>query len=93
VRDLFELSPAEVALFEEAVRKHDRWSSAYLRLPGQSGGVVRLVPDPSTRWLATQVDAELQLRNQVLAQTGGDLRQAVQTLARQYPHGLSGGGS
>ena len=93
VRDLFELSPAEVALFDEAVRKHDHWSSAYLRLPGQSGGVVRLVPDPYTRWLATQVDAELQLRDQALAAAGGDLRQAVQTLARQYPHGLSGGGA
>ena len=92
VRDLFELSPAEVALFEEGVRKHERWSSAYLRLPGQSGGVVRLVPDPFTRWLATQVDAELQLREQAVAAAGGDLRQAVQMLARQYPHGLNGEG-
>ena len=92
MRDLFELAPAEVALFEDAVRKHDDWSSAYLRLPGQAGGVVRLVPDAATRWLATQGDAEVQVRAQALAAAGGDLRQAIATLARQSPHGLPRGG-
>ncbi len=88
---LFELSDAEVALFAH-VRKHDGWSSAYLRLPGQTGGVIRLVPDAFTRWLVSQHDRERALRAQAIEAAGGDIRQAVATLAQHYPHGLTGGG-
>ena len=50
LQDLFHLSDMEVALFDH-VRKHAGWSSAYLRLPGHTGGLIRLVPDAFTRWL------------------------------------------
>jgi hypothetical protein len=91
LQDLFHLSDAEVVLFDH-VRKHAGWSSAYLRLPGHTGGLIRLVPDAFTRWLVSQDNRERALREQICRETGGDLRQAVQTLAAQYPHGLQGGG-
>ena len=90
LQDLFHLSDTEVALFDH-VRKHAGWSSAYLRLPGHTGGLIRLVPDAFTRWLVSQDDRERALREQTCRETGGDLRQAVQTLAARYPHGLQGG--
>jgi hypothetical protein len=90
LQDLFHLSDVEVALFDQ-VRKHAGWSSAYLRLPGHTGGLIRLVPDAFTRWLVSQDDRERTLREQTCRATGGDLRQAVQMLAAQYPYGLQGG--
>jgi hypothetical protein len=90
LQHLFELSDAEVALFDH-VRKHDGWSSAYLRLPGHTGGLVRLVPDAYTRWLVSQEERERARRDQARAAAGGDLRQAVATLAQRYPQGLTGG--
>jgi conjugal transfer ATP-binding protein TraC len=87
---LFHLSDVEVALCDH-VRKHQGWSSAYLRLPGHTGGLIRLVPDAFTRWLVSQEDQERALRELTRRTTGGDLRQAVQILAARYPHGLQGG--
>ena len=63
LQDLFHLSDVEVALFDH-VRKHAGWSSAYLRLPGHTGGLIRLVPDAFTRWLVSQEDRERALREQ-----------------------------
>ena len=65
LQDLFHLSDVEVALFDH-VRKHAGWSSAYLRLPGHTGGLIRLVPDAFTRWLVSQEDRERALREQTL---------------------------
>lgn len=87
---LFELTDAEVQLVAQA-RKHAGWSSAYLRLPGQTGGVMRLVPDAVTRWLVSQDPQERILREQAVQEAGGDLRQAVATLAQRFPQGLTGG--
>ncbi len=56
------------------------------------GAVADALAPAFTRWMATQVDAELRLREQAVAAAGGDLRRAVQTLARQYPDGLPTGG-
>jgi hypothetical protein len=90
LQGLFELSDAEVALFDH-VRKHAGWSSAYLRLPGHAGGIIRLVPNALTRWLVSQDDRERAMRNEVLTATGGDLCQAVALLAQRYPQGPAGG--
>jgi conjugal transfer ATP-binding protein TraC len=90
LQDLFELSDAEVALFDQ-VRKHEGWSSAYLRLPGHTGGIIRLVPDAYTRWLVSQDDGERALREEAVTEACGDVREAVATLAQRYPHGLRGG--
>jgi len=90
LQGLFELSDAEVALFDH-VRKHAGWSSAYLRLPGQTGGLIRLVPDAFTRWLVSQDDRERALRAEVLTATDSDLRETVALLAQRYPQGLTGG--
>ena len=88
LRDLFELSDAEVALFDH-VRKHDGWTSAYLRLPGQTGGLMRLVPDAFTRWLVSQDD-----RDRVPAGSRRSTRPAaisVQAVHGPAPHGQGPG--
>jgi hypothetical protein len=88
---LLKLTPVEQALLGQ-VRRHDGWSSAYLRLPGQTGGLIRIVPDAYTRWLVSQDDHDRAMRDQALLETGGDLHQAITTLAQRYPHGRTGGG-
>ena len=77
MRTLFDLTDQEVALCK-TVRRRAGWSEAYLRLPDQSGGVIRLVPDAYLRWGATQQPMERALRTQTMQACGGDLRQAVE---------------
>jgi hypothetical protein len=89
MRSLFDLTEQEVALCK-TVRRRAGWSEAYLRLPDQSGGVIRLVPDAYLRWSATQRPMERALRAQLVQKLGGNLRQAVTQLAVQYPDGLEG---
>jgi type IV secretory pathway VirB4 component len=90
MRTLFDLTEQEVALCK-AVRRRPGWSEAYLRLPDQTGGVIRLVPDPYLRWGATQQPAERAARAAAVQAMGGDLRRAVAHLAAHYPEGLEGG--
>ncbi len=90
LEDLFQLSSAEIALLAKA-RKHEQWSSAYLQLAGGGGGLIRLIPDAWTRWLVSQDDHDRAMREQAVREAGGDLRQAVATLAQRYPHGRAGG--
>jgi hypothetical protein len=87
LHDLFALTETEVHLLTQ-VRKHEGWSSAYLRLPGQAGGLIRLVPDAYTRWLVSQAPQERQARAHAIADHGGNIRQAVAWLAATYPQGL-----
>jgi type IV secretory pathway VirB4 component len=87
---LFKLSDTEMALFAHAA-KHEGWSSAYLQLPGHTGGLIRLVPDAYTRWLVSQEQQERAMRAQAVAEAGGDIRAAVTMLAQRYPQGLTGG--
>jgi type IV secretory pathway VirB4 component len=89
MRTLFDLTDQEVALCK-TVRRRAGWSEAYLRLPDQAGGIIRLVPDAFLRWGATQHPAERALRAQTIQAMGGDLRRAVSHLATQYPDGLEG---
>jgi hypothetical protein len=92
LQHLFELSDTEVALVTQ-VRKHEGWSSAYLRLPGHTGGIVRLVPDAYTRWLVSQDDRERTMRAEAVASAGGNIQAAVVSLTQRYPHGGTGGAS
>jgi conjugal transfer ATP-binding protein TraC len=89
MRTLFDLTEQEVALCK-AVRRRPGWSEAYLRLPDQTGGILRLVPDAYLRWGATQQPAERAMRDAAVQAAGGGLRQAVAQLAAQYPEGLEG---
>ena len=89
MRTLFDLTEQEVALCK-AVRRRPGWSEAYLRLPDQTGGILRVVPDPYLRWGATQHSAERAARDTAVQAAGGDIRRAVAQLARQYPDGLAG---
>jgi hypothetical protein len=82
MRTLFDLTDPEVALLK-TVRRRPGWSEAYLRLPEQQGGVIRLVPDPYLRWLATQQPQERAQRQAALDAARGDLHQAVMALATQ----------
>jgi hypothetical protein len=87
MRRLFDLSEQEVAVLK-TVRKRARWSEAYLRLMDHTGGVVRIVPDPYLRWLASQHPAERAAREAAVQVAEGDLHQALLTLATRYPEGL-----
>jgi conjugal transfer ATP-binding protein TraC len=82
MRTLFDLTEPEVALLK-TVRRRPGWSEAYLRLPEQQGGLIRLIPDPYLRWLATQQPQERAQRQAALDAAGGDLHQAVAALATQ----------
>jgi len=65
------------------VQRHDGWSSAYLRLPGHTGGLIHLVPDGYTRVLVGQDAQARTLRSQQVAAHGGDLHAAMAALAHE----------
>lgn len=87
VSELFDLTEQESRLLR-LVHRRERWSEGYLWQPEGGGGVIRLVPDPFLRWLASQDADEKAAREQLQAEKGGDLAAAVTQLARQYPMGL-----
>ena len=68
LRTLFDLTPAEVDLIK-TVSRRPQWSEAYVRLPEQKGGVIRLIPirtcgtwPRKTRWSWQRVRLHSTLR-------------------------------
>jgi hypothetical protein len=74
--DVFAFSPAEVQIFDH-VKKHAHWSSGYLRLAQQQGGIVRIVSNRMTDWMASQDPEAQRHREQAIADAGGDIRVAA----------------
>ena len=86
VGDLFNLADQETRLLR-LVRRRDAWSEGYLWQPEGRGGVIRLVPDPFLRWMASQKPYEKGLRERLRDELD-DLGGAVSALARKYPMGV-----
>lgn len=89
VKELFDLSDQEERVMHQ-VRKRDEWGEFYWWQPEGRGGIVRLVPDPFSRWLVSQQQEEKAAREK-LKREKGNLSQAVAELARKYPSGLPRG--
>ena len=87
VRDLFNLNEQETRLLR-LVHRRDTWSEGYLWQPEGRGGVIRLVPDPFLRWLASQKPHEKEVRERLRDELHDDLGGAVSALARRYPMGV-----
>ena len=84
---LFNLTEQEGRLLAR-VHRRETWGEAYLWQPEGQGGIIRLVPDPFLRWLASQKPHERGAREKLRAEMGDDLMGAVSQLARQHPLGL-----
>ena len=84
---LFNLTEQEGRLLSK-VHRRDTWGEAYLWQPEGRGGIIRLVPDPFLRWLASQKPHERGAREKLRAEMNGDLMGAVSRLAREHPLGL-----
>ena len=84
---LFNLTEQEGRLLSR-VHRRDTWGEAYLWQPEGRGGIIRLVPDPFLRWLASQKPHERGAREKLRAEMNGDLMGAVSRLAREHPLGL-----
>ena len=55
---------------------------AWIRTPfGLEGDVIRLIPSRLEYWMFTTKGSEVQMRNEMLARTGGDIMAAVEILA------------
>ena len=87
IADLFDLTEQEVRLLSK-VHVRPTWGEAFLWQPDGAGGIIRLVPDPFLRWLASQKPHERGAREKLKAELGGDLMGAVSQLARDYPLGM-----
>jgi len=85
--ELFDLTEQERRLLAK-VHRRDTWGEAFLWQPDGAGGIIRLVPDPFLRWLASQKPHERGAREKLKAEMNGDLMGAVSQLAREYPLGL-----
>ena len=90
VRELFNLTDQEARLLA-LVHRRETWGEGYLWQPEGAGGVIRLVPDPFLRWLASQKPHEKGERERLQGELGGDLTAAVSQLARRHPMGLPQG--
>ena len=85
--EIFDLTDQETRLVRK-VHRRDTWGEAFLWQPDGKGGIIRLVPDPFLRWLASQKPHERGAREKLKKEMGGDLMGAVSRLAREYPLGL-----
>jgi hypothetical protein len=79
IQEIFKLTLEEMQLLSH-VRKHSGWSSAYLQLPGKTGGMIRLVPDRLTQWLVGQDPQTRREREAALVAHGGDIHAAIASL-------------
>ena len=70
VKELFNLSEQEARLLA-LVHKRETWGEGYLWQPEGAGGVIRLVPDPFLRWLASQKPHEKGAREKLRDELGG----------------------
>ena len=84
---LFNLTEQERRLLSK-VHRRDTWGEAYFWQPDGGGGIIRLVPDPFLRWLASQKPQERGAREKLRAEMDGDLMGAVSSLAREHPLGI-----
>ena len=87
IKEVFDLTEQEVRLLSK-VHVRPTWGEAFLWQPDGAGGIIRLVPDPFLRWLASQKPHERGAREKLKAELGGDLMGAVSQLAREYPLGM-----
>ena len=87
IAEVFDLTEQEVRLLSK-VHVRSAWGEAFLWQPDGAGGIIRLVPDPFLRWLASQKPHERGAREKLKAELGGDLMGAVSQLAREYPLGM-----
>ena len=87
IKDVFDLTEQEVRLLSK-VHVRPTWGEAFLWQPDGAGGIIRLVPDPFLRWLASQKPHERGAREKLKGELGGDLMGAVSQLAREYPLGM-----
>ena len=87
IKEVFDLTEQEVRLLSK-VHVRPTWGEAFLWQPDGAGGIIRLVPDPFLRWLASQKPHERGAREKLKAELGGDLMGAVSQLARDYPLGM-----
>ena len=87
IAQVFDLTEQEVRLLSK-VHVRATWGEAFLWQPDGGGGIIRLVPDPFLRWLASQKPHEKGARERLKAELGGDLMGAVSQLAREYPLGM-----
>ena len=85
--EIFDLTDQETRLVRK-VHRRDTWGEAFLWQPDGKGGIIRLVPDPFLRWLASQKPHERGAREKLKKEMNGDLMGAVSRLAREYPLGL-----
>ena len=85
--EIFDLTDQETRLVRK-VHRRDTWGEAFLWQPEGRGGIIRLVPDPFLRWLASQKPHERGAREKLKKEMDGDLMGAVSQLAREYPLGL-----
>ena len=88
IAELFDLTEQEIRLLSK-VHVRPTWGEAFLWQPDGAGGIIRLVPDPFLRWLASQKPHERGAREKLKAELGGDLMGAVSQLARDYPLGMA----
>jgi TraG P-loop domain len=82
ISDLMKFTPVEEELFSRA-QLHDGWSAGFLRLGAQSGGLVGLVPDLVTHFLADQDHRKRQQREALLAAHGGDWQAVLAQVTHQ----------
>ena len=73
------------------VHKREYWGEGYLWQPEGKGGVIRLVPDPFSRWLVSQNPDEKAAREKLTEDEYDNLGKAVAELAWKYPAGLPRG--
>jgi conjugal transfer ATP-binding protein TraC len=83
IANILGLTDAERAMLPRC-KRHEGWSSGFLRLGASEGGMVRLVPDELTVALAGQGEAERSMRERYIEEAHGDLQQAMAALVADH---------
>ncbi len=92
IQSLFELPEHSMNLYRTLGGHTGEYREALLVIRKASGikegGVMVVRPTPRSYWAYTTHNREVALKDQVIAQHGGDVTTALHQLARDYPKGL-----
>ena len=87
LKDRLSLSGAVLDALKTLETVKGRYSEAYV-ITDSSSGIIRLVPDPILYWVANSEPRNNEYLQQKVDECNGDILQAIQRCAQEYPPGL-----
>lgn len=87
MKDDLDLSETDIGILKTLDTVKGKFSEALIKT-GNTGGVIRLVSDPTNYWLYTTDPRDERYLRDKIAECGDNLEQAIELAGKEYPNGI-----